>query len=72
MASTGLISPLSRRMWNVAISQSNWINGISMNHLLHGIVECVQENCIMIQYGIMNRFIYNLYEEMSILSFVCI
>ena len=72
MASTGLISPLSRQMWNIIVSRSNLINWISMKHLFHGVVECIQENCIMVQYGIMNRFVYSLYEEMPILSFVYI
>ena len=59
-------------MWNVVISQSNLINWISMKHLSHGIVEGVQENCIMVQHGIMNRFVYSIYEETPIISFVCI
>ena len=40
-----------------------------MKHLFHGIVECVQESCIMVQHGIMNRFVYNIYEETPIISF---
>ena len=72
MASTGLISPLSRRMWNIVVNRSNLINWISMKHLIHGIVEYVQESCIMVQHGIMSRFIYSTYEETSIISFVYI
>ena len=72
MASTGLISPLSRRMWNIVVNRSNLINWLFMKHLFHGVVEYVQENCIMVQYGIMNRFVYGLYEETHILSFVYI
>ena len=72
MASTSLISPLSQWMWNIVVNRSNLINWISMKHLFHGIVEYVQENYIMVQYGIMNRFVYSLYEETPILSFVCI
>ena len=34
-----------------------------MKHLFLGIVEHVQESCIMVQHGIMNRFVYNIYEE---------
>ena len=70
MASTGLISPLSRRMWNVVISRPNLINLIYMKHLLHGIVECIQESCIVVQHGVMNRFVHSIYEEMSIFSFI--
>ena len=72
MASTSLISPLSRQMWNIIENWSNLINWISMKHLFHGIVECIQENCIMVQYGIMNGFTYSLYEETPIISFVYI
>ena len=72
MAGTGLISPLSRWMWNVIISLPNLINWISMKHLFHGVVECVQKNCIVVQYGIMNIFVYSFYKETPILSFVCI
>ena len=72
MASTSFISPLSLWMWNIVINQSNLINWISMKHLLHGVVECVQANYIMVQYGIMNIFVYSLYEEMPILSFIYI
>ena len=72
MASISLISPLSRQMWNIVVNRSNLINWISMKHLFHGVVECIQENCIMVQYGIMNRFVYSLYEEMRTFSFVCI
>ena len=72
MASTGLISPLSRRMWNIVVHWPNLINRISMKHLFHGIVECVQESCIMVQHGIMNIFVYNIYEETPIISFVYI
>ena len=72
MASIGLISPLSRRMWNIVVNWPNLINRISMKHVFHGVVECVQKNCIMVQYGIMNRFTYNIYEETSIISFVYI
>ena len=43
-----------------------------MKHLLHGIVQYVQENCIMVQYDIVNRFVYSLYEETPILNFVYI
>ena len=39
---------------------------------LHGVVKCVQENCIVIQYGIMNRFFYRFYEEMPVFSFIYI
>ena len=59
-------------MWNVVISRPNLINWEPMKHLFHGVVEYVQENCIMIQYGIMNRFVYSLYEETPILIFICI
>ena len=62
MASTGLISPLSQWMWNIVVNWSNLINWISMKHLFHGVVECVQEKYIMVQDGIMNRFVYSLYE----------
>ena len=55
MAGTGLISSLSRRMWTVVINQPNLINWKPMKHLFHGVVECVQENFIMIRHGIMNR-----------------
>ena len=72
MASIDLISPLSRRMWNVVISQPNLINWKPMKHLFHGVVECVQENFIMVQYGIMNRFVYSFHEETPIFSFICI
>ena len=72
MASTGLISPLSQRMWNIVICQSNLIKWKSMKHILYGIMKCFQESYIMVQHGIMNRFVYNIYEEMSIISFVCI
>ena len=72
MASTGLISPLSQRMWNVVISRSNLINWISMKHLLHDIVKYVQESCIMIQHGIMNRFVDNIHKEMPIISLIYI
>ena len=72
MASTGLISPLSRQMWNVVISRPNLINWKPMKHLLNGVVEHVQENFIMVQYGIMNRLVYSLYEEMPVFSFICI
>ena len=70
MASTSLISPLSRWMWNVVISWSNLINWISMKHLCHGVVECVQQNFIMVWHGIMNRLVYSLYEETPIFSFI--
>ena len=43
-----------------------------MKHLIHGIVEGVQENYIMVQHGIMNRFVYNIYEETSVINFVYI
>ena len=59
-------------MWNVVISQSNLINWTSMKHLFHGIVECVEESCIMVQYGIMNRFVYSIYEGTPIISSVYI
>ena len=72
MASTGLITPLSRWMWNIIISWPNLINWISMKLLSHGIVQGVQESCIMVQHGIMNRFVYSIYEETPIISFVCI
>ena len=72
MASTSLISPLSQWMWNIVVNWSNLINWISMKHLFHGVVECVQEKYIMVQDGIMNRFVYRLYEDTPILSFVYI
>ena len=72
MASISLISPLSQQMWSVVIRQTNLINWISMKHLFHGVVECVQENSIMVRYGIMNRFVYSFHEEMSIFSLICI
>ena len=72
MASIGLISPLSRRMWNVVISWPILINWKPMKHLFYGAVECVQENFIMIRHGIMNRLVYSLYEEMPVFSFVYI
>ena len=43
-----------------------------MKQLFYGIVECVQESCIMVQHGIMNRFVYSIYEETPTISFVCI
>ena len=57
---------------NVIISRPNLINWKPMKYLFHGVMECVQENRIMVQYGIMNRFVYGLYEETPILSFVYI
>jgi hypothetical protein len=72
MAGTGLISPLSQWLWNVVISQPNLINWKPMKHLFYGVVECVQENFIMVWYGIMNRFIYSFHEETPVFSFICI
>ena len=43
-----------------------------MKRLFHGIVEYVQESCIMVQHGIMNIFVYNIYEETPIISFIYI
>ena len=34
-----------------------------MKHVFHGVVERVQENFIMVRYGIMNKFVYSFHEE---------
>ena len=39
-----------------------------MKHFFYGVVECVQENYIMVQYGIMNIFVYGLYEKNAYLQ----
>ena len=52
--------------------QPDQVEIYEMKYLHHGIVECIQESCIMIQYGIMNRFVDSFYKETSIISFVCI
>ena len=72
MASTNLISPLSWWMWNIVVNQPNLINRISMKHLFRGVVEYVQENFIMVWYGIMNRFVCSFREETPIFSLICI
>jgi len=71
-AGTDLISPLGRRIWNVVIDQPTLTNWKPMNHLFHGVVECVQENFIMARHGITNRFVYNFRKETSVFSFNCI
>ena len=72
MPSTGLISPLSQQMWNVVISWSNLINWKPMKHLFHDVMEHVQENLIMVRYGIMNRLIYSFCEGTPVFSLICI
>ena len=72
MASAGLISPLNRWTQNVVISRSNLIKWKPMKHLLPSVVECVQENFIMVRYGIMNRLVYNFREETPVFSLICI
>ena len=54
-------------MRDVVISWPNLINWISMKYLFYGIVECVQESCIMVQHGIMNIFVYSIYEKTPII-----